>query len=224
MMAPALGRSWEMDVTAKWRDAPGVSAQDADGAATSAGVPTMEQIRRASEGSARDQRVVFEYVSPRVIGICKRILGSRHSAAEDAMQESLIGVLKGLDRIESADKLSAYAARIAVRTAIRTAKRTRKRRRDDDEVGREVGEQQGASPAATLLARRRKQLVREILAELPDEQSDAIAAQIVLGMSLEETADQLGVPVNTVRSRVRAAKEKMRKIILKTPKYKELIE
>jgi DNA-directed RNA polymerase specialized sigma24 family protein len=43
------------------------------------------------------------------------------------------------------------------------------------------------------------------LDELPPAQSEVLALHIVLGYSVEETAAATSVPVNTVRSRLRAA-------------------
>ena len=219
----AAHRCWEMDDSFRTRDALRVApSREEEGGGSKRG-PSREQIRRAANGSTSDQRVVFEFVSPRVIGICRRIMGPSHPTVEDAMQETLVGVLKGLSRLESAENLGAYAARIAVRTAIRAAKKSRKLQTDEEAVGL-LKESSKVSPSAQLLAERRKRLVREMLEELPDGQSEAIAGQVVLGLSLEETAEQLGVPVNTVRSRVRAAKNKMKEMILKNPRYKELLE
>jgi RNA polymerase sigma-70 factor (ECF subfamily) len=54
------------------------------------------------------------------------------------------------------------------------------------------------------------ELLRDLLGELPREQMETLALRTLLGCSLEETALSTGVPVNTVRSRVRLAKERLR--------------
>jgi RNA polymerase sigma-70 factor (ECF subfamily) len=49
--------------------------------------------------------------------------------------------------------------------------------------------------------------LRSLLSELPEEQAETFALRIVLGYSLEEVAAATGVPLNTVRSRMRRARE-----------------
>ena len=48
--------------------------------------------------------------------------------------------------------------------------------------------------------------------------------RVVLGWSLEEIAGQSGAPLNTVRSRLRLAKESLRKTIETEPGLLELLE
>ena len=55
--------------------------------------------------------------------------------------------------------------------------------------------------------------MRELLAAIPTEQGETLAMRVVLGWSLEEIAAHTRVPVNTVRSRLRLAKEAMRRRI-----------
>jgi RNA polymerase sigma-70 factor (ECF subfamily) len=66
--------------------------------------------------------------------------------------------------------------------------------------------------------------MRELLAELPPEQAEALAMRVVLGWSLEEIAVQSRAPLNTVRSRLRLAKESLRKTIESQPWLHEALE
>jgi RNA polymerase sigma-70 factor (ECF subfamily) len=80
------------------------------------------------------------------------------------------------------------------------------------------------SPRDETAAQRRKELLRDLLAELPFEQAEALAMRVVLGFSLEEVSEQTGTPVNTVRSRVRLAKERLRSRIEHEPLLLEALE
>ena len=60
------------------------------------------------------------------------------------------------------------------------------------------------------LERRRRAFVRRMFDLLPEAQGQVLALRFLLGYSLEETALAVGAPVNTVRSRIRLAKEAMR--------------
>jgi DNA-directed RNA polymerase specialized sigma24 family protein len=69
-----------------------------------------------------------------------------------------------------------------------------------------------------------RQVMRDLLADLPGEQAEALALRVVLGWwSLEEVARAYGIPTNTVRSRVRLAKEAPRRRIEATPGLVEML-
>ena len=68
-----------------------------------------------------------------------------------------------------------------------------------------------------LAAARRRALVRRLLDELPEEQAEALALRVALGWSLKEIAETTGTPLNTVRSRMRLAKEALRRRIGNDP-------
>jgi RNA polymerase sigma-70 factor (ECF subfamily) len=48
-------------------------------------------------------------------------------------------------------------------------------------------------------------------ATLPPEQRAAVALHLHLGYTVQETADLVGVPIETVRSRLRLARERLRR-------------
>ena len=59
--------------------------------------------------------------------------------------------------------------------------------------------------------------MRTLLDDLPPEQAEALALRTMLGWSLEEIARASAAPVNTVRSRLRLAKESLRRKIEASP-------
>jgi RNA polymerase sigma-70 factor (ECF subfamily) len=65
--------------------------------------------------------------------------------------------------------------------------------------------------------------LRSLLDELPPVQADTFALRIALGYSMQEVADATGAPINTVRSRVRLAKEALRRRIEEDPTLAELL-
>jgi RNA polymerase sigma-70 factor (ECF subfamily) len=62
------------------------------------------------------------------------------------------------------------------------------------------------------------------LADLPSEQAEALAMRVVLGWSLKEIAVYGSVPLNTVRSRLRLAKEALRRRIELAPHLASALE
>jgi RNA polymerase sigma-70 factor (ECF subfamily) len=66
--------------------------------------------------------------------------------------------------------------------------------------------------------------LRDLLCDLPEEQADALALRVMLGWSLEDVAQATGAPLNTVRSRVRLAKEALRRRIEADPLLADQLE
>jgi RNA polymerase sigma-70 factor (ECF subfamily) len=141
-----------------------------------------------------------------------RIVGER-GAAEDVTQEAFISIWRSGARYD--------AARGSVRTwmlgivrnraidALRSkAGRAPKLDFDDDEILEH-------RPAAELtdteaLRRETAQEVRGALGELPGEQSKVITLAYFGGFSHSEIAGMLGVPLGTVKGRMRLGLEKIR--------------
>jgi DNA-directed RNA polymerase specialized sigma24 family protein len=68
----------------------------------------------------------------------------------------------------------------------------------------------GASAGEEVASNHRKELLRSLLDDLPVEQAEALAMRVCLGWSIKEIATHSGAPLNTVRSRLRLAKEALK--------------
>ena len=146
------------------------------------------------------------------------MLGGGHPDVQDVVQQSLIGLVRALPAFRGDCPPEGYAQTIAMRTALLARKRTRiARSRHDDEAETDASPAPDDSPEETAVAERRRRLLRDLLLEIPEEQAEALALRIMLGWSLEEVAQAAGAPLNTVRSRLRLAKEALRRRIEAAP-------
>jgi RNA polymerase sigma-70 factor (ECF subfamily) len=73
-------------------------------------------------------------------------------------------------------------------------------------------------------AEQRKAMLRRLLEELPENQAETLALRVVLGYSLADVSAATGAPINTVRSRLRLAKEALRRRIEADPEAVVLAE
>lgn len=161
--------------------------------------------RRASAGTASAPREVLELTSPIMLRVIRRVLGPHSLEAEDVLQESCFGLLGALGSYRGECSLNHYAGRIAARHAVRTR---RKRQREDEKVVALRDWQPGHQPPADDRADARA-LLSEVLGKIPEEQAEALVLRLVLGHTLPEIADATEVTVNTVRSRIRLARERL---------------
>jgi RNA polymerase sigma-70 factor (ECF subfamily) len=159
-------------------------------------------------------------LAPEMLRVVRGVLGPYAADADDAMQQSLIALIYALPSFRGECRPAGYACRIAFRTAMqvrRKARVLRLRHASAVEAADVCAVDAGRFPEA----QRRTALIRKLLDELPAEQAEALALRTMLGWSLEEIATASEVPLNTVRSRLRLAKEALRRAIEADPSLAE---
>lgn len=185
----------------------------------------LELARAAAGGDTRATSQLLRAVAPLVTRVVRAVLGGGHPEVPDVVQQSLIGLVRALPAFRGECAPEGYAQTIAMRTALLARRRTRiDRSRRDDGAETEGTPCEDASPEEDALATRRRTLLRELLAEIPQEQAEALALRIMLGWSLEEVAAAAGAPLNTIRSRLRLAKEALRRRIEGAPDLLSALE
>lgn len=154
-------------------------------------------------------------VGPAVQRTVARVLGSQHPELDDTTQEALLAFVAAWGAFRGECHPAGYAARIAAREAIRARRRERaRRRRVADLAEHSLTTEPTTDEQADPL---RLALLVDLLAEIPPAQRQALVQRSVLELSLEEVARASGAPVNTVRSRLRLAREAMQSLILACP-------
>jgi RNA polymerase sigma-70 factor (ECF subfamily) len=127
------------------------------------------------------------------------LVGERH-LAEDALQETFVRVYRKLGWLREPALFRPWAYRIATREAFRQLKRERawaERARDEDEL-----KAFAAPPPREEFAAELSERLRETVAALSPASRAVVVLYYLHEMSLEETADVLGVPLGTVKSRL----------------------
>lgn len=184
-----------------------------------------ELVARAIEGDTEATGALLKALAPSMIRSAQQLLGSAHADLDDVVQQSLIGFVQALPAFRGECSITHFASRIVARTAVTTRRRGLARAdRRDDSVDVDTLERHPDSATDVVDAERRRELVRGLLATLPEEQAETLALRVVLGFSLEEVAETTGVPMNTVRSRVRLAKAALKKRIEADPQLLEALE
>src|ERR671929_2454017 len=81
--------------------------------------------RRAAGGEEAARSELLRELQPLIVRTTRLIVGSGFGAAEDAAQDALIDVLRGLGSLQDPQAITAWACRIATRRALRVARRER---------------------------------------------------------------------------------------------------
>src|SRR3984957_3222012 len=172
---------------------------------------TMALARAASQGDSAAAGQLLRALARRLGRVVRAVLGGGHPDLDDAIQQSLIGLVQALPAFRGDCEPLGYATIIAVRTAVAARKRSRTdQSRREDGVEADLMEGHHPSPGEEAVASHRKELLRALLDDLPSEQAEALAMRVVLGWSIKEIAAHSGAPLNTFRSRLRLAKEALK--------------
>lgn len=181
-------------------------------------------VLRAQRGEPDAVNQVVAELAPGVLRALAALLGRRHPDIEDLAQDVLLAVIHALPEFRGESTLLHFAVRIAARKSVLVKRRTRSVFGWLESFWR--GEHPLRQPPKAALDElrgdRQRALLRLLLSELPDAQAEALLLRVVCGHSIEEISAITQTPFNTVRSRLRLAKEALRQRIGAEPKWAEL--
>jgi RNA polymerase sigma-70 factor, ECF subfamily len=161
-----------------------------------AGTPTWEEVARTHG------RFLYS--------VAYRLCGN-HDDAQDLVQEVLVRVQRGLVTYQPGH-LEAWLSKIATNAFLDELRRRRRRPTDLfpeverlDRVARPSAAADDAAAMASL-----PEHIQQALLELPDDYRAAVVLSDVVGLSYEEIADALDIPIGTVRSRIHRGRSRLR--------------
>jgi len=230
--APASEAAAELEVPATAGEIQNVtapviasSASETHGAEDMGAAQQIQQVEVGQGGGISPTPELLRSLVPGMVRAAAAILGASDPDLDDVVQQSLIGFVQALPAFRGECGPARFASRIVARTACAARRRRAvQASRRVDEVDVDALEALSPSQPSALVAERRRAALRELLADIPEEQAETLSLRVVFGFSLEEVAETTGVPVNTVRSRVRLAKEALRSRIDERPALRELLE
>jgi RNA polymerase sigma-70 factor (ECF subfamily) len=181
--------------------------------------------RTAAAGRPEAVRTLIMSVTPAVLKTVRGVLGTAHPDVEDAAQDAVWRFVRALSGFRYDCGVLHFACRVAVHTAL-NVKRSHRVRGEGrlDPLDAEDLVAPGPSPAEELASAGRREAIRELFGTLPTDQAEALILHLVLGFTIEETAAACGAPANTVRSRLRLAKQAMRMRAGANPALQEVLE
>lgn len=132
------------------------------------------------------------------------LCGDTHQA-EDIVQDALARLYAAWPRASRADNRDAYARRAIINSHLNQVRRPWRRER----VAATVGE----SPAAAHLATEDLQVMWSAIRNLPLGQRKVVVLRHYLGLTVEETAADLGISAGTVKSQTSDALRALRRAL-----------
>jgi len=136
---------------------------------------------------------------------CHRMLGNDEDA-RDAAQDTLVKVLRNLDRYDPNRKFSTWVFGIARNTCI--DEHRRRKRRAWDEPSEVVDH--GPTPHQQTARAQRAQQIHSAMEQLPPMYREVLVLYHFEHRKYREIADILEVPIGTVMNRIFRARQKLR--------------
>ena len=170
-------------------------------------------IRLGLKGNQAALEALFARHSGALYQSALKLLGNPEDA-EDALQEGMLSAFKNLRRFEGRSKFSSWLTRIVINAALMRLRSQRVHQTVS--ADQPLGEaeitlaEQLADPAPDperLYAREElRRLLDRNLTELSPDMRTAVLLRDIEGLSTQEAAEALGVPENTLKSRLHRAR------------------
>ncbi len=177
----------------------------------------MQLVRRALTRDGDAFRTIIKTHNQRLYRIARGVVRN-DSEAEDIVQEAYVRAFAHLDAFRGDASLATWLSRIVINEALG---RLRKRRRTATVALPRNPQAEiiqfplnpSDDPERTMAQRQILQLVERATDALPDVYRTVFVARVIEGLSIEETADLLGVRPETVKTRLHRARVLVRKAL-----------
>lgn len=184
---------------------------------TAGGSDDMDLVQRAIGRDGNAFRSIMEKYNRRLYRIARSILRN-DSEAEDVVQEAYVRAFANLESFRNESTLPTWLGRIVINEALG---RLRAQRPTVDlatfEAERTAAEiiqfpltSKSDDPERTMAQRQILQLVEQATDNLPDVYRIVFITRVIEGMSVEDTAEILGLRPETVKTRLHRARRLVR--------------
>ena len=171
--------------------------------------PDAELLARASEGNAEAFGLLMKKHEDRLFGLALRILGNR-SDALDATQDAFIAAFRQAGSFRGDAAVGTWLYRIGA-NACKDLLRKKKRWTTQDNETLETMHRDTARSIESSVTDRL--VIRDALAQLPDEYRDAVVLHDLGGITYEEIARITETQIGTVKSRISRGRRRLAELL-----------
>ena len=176
-----------------------------------------ELVRRALARDDTAFRIIMERHNRRLYRIARGILRN-DTEAEDVVQEAYVSAFTHLDGFRGDSSLATWLSRITMNEALGRLRRERlavdldtfEAQRTEAQIIQFPQTVTSDDPERTMAQREILQLVERATDNLPEIFRIVFITRVIEGMSVEETADLLGLRPETVKTRLHRARRLVR--------------
>ena len=187
-----------------------------------AALPEGELVALARAGHAEAVRRIVQTHNRKLYRVARAVLHD-DSEAEDVVQETYVRALSNLDRFRGDSSLATWLTRIAVNEALGRLRRRRPKveldaldtaqERDRMQVIPFPGTRGEGDPEQAAARQEIRRLLERAIDQLAEPFRIVFVLRDIEELSVEETAEQLGLRPETVRTRLHRARTQLRKTL-----------
>ncbi|MDB4986416.1 MAG: polymerase sigma-54 factor RpoN [Myxococcaceae bacterium] len=183
----------------------------------SAALVDEEVVARVQAGEVHLFELLMRRHNGKVYRVVRAIL-RRDSEAEDVMQDAYVRAYEHLAEFRGEARFSTWLTRIAVHEALARVRRERRFDSFDASVEESTLVSQGpeVSPERQAMSKQTRAILDSAVDALPDEFRLVFVLRAIEQLSGAETAEALGIPEQTVKTRFHRARERLKKEIAPT--------
>tara|TARA_Y100001960_G_scaffold306897_1_gene362626 strand:+ start:1173 stop:1769 length:597 start_codon:yes stop_codon:yes gene_type:complete len=174
--------------------------------------PNLEMlVLEIGQNKSKDAfQAVFQHIAPRLKGFAMR-QGTDPSMAEEIVQETMVKVWQKAEQFDPS-KASALTWVFTIGRNTRVDLLRKANRPEPDMSDPSLVPDTEPLPQELISRNQEAHLLREVLSKLPSEQQKVLHLAFFEDKPHRQIASELGIPLGTVKSRIRLAMDAIRKI------------
>ncbi len=165
-------------------------------------------IAACKQENRKAQQLLFERYSPVMLGVCRRYL-KREEDAEDVLVEAFYKVLTNIGQFRDIGSFEGWIRRIVVNEALMFL-----RRNNALQHAQELTPQTDPSEAASIEEDINARELLNYLDQLPNGYRTVFNLYVLDGLKHREIAELLGISINTSKSQLILAKQRLQEILI----------
>ncbi len=175
-----------------------------------------ELVARVLSGEQEAFSLIVERYQNQIFSLAFR-LGGDYDEARDMAQDAFLRIYQELRSFDPSRRFFPWMYRVAHNTCINALHKKPKPMADIDEIADFTPAEEGlGSPEHNFEQKEQARLLREALAELPDQFREPIFLKYMEGLSYKEIAERLDLPVSTIETRLYRGRQMLQKLLQKS--------
>jgi RNA polymerase sigma-70 factor (ECF subfamily) len=176
----------------------------------------LSLLRRCRRDDPEACNALLALYNRKIFNTAYRILGEE-SWAEDALQETLINIYRGISRFRGDSKISTWVSRITVNVCLGMIRKGRNKRfveLDESEAARQLPADPTPyiDPLEHMEASELGELIEETFGLMSDKQGLVVRLHDMDGNTIAEIAGMLRCPVGTIKSRLFYGRQEFKEV------------
>ena len=165
-------------------------------------------LEKVQQGDLEAYGLIIQDYQKSVFNVCYRVLGNKQEA-EDLTQEAFIRAYRQINRFDTSRPFGPWVRTLAANLCYNHLKKARPVQAPLEDERHQLHSSLSDNPEAVLEINQEHRSLYEALWKLPEIQRVSLELRHFQDLSYQEMAEVLNLPLNTVRSHLYRARQKL---------------